>query len=101
MDPPNNLIDYFRKREYSHDNSLAYLNTLLEKRQLFEFRNKNSVQKYCKDYLIGDSTISTIALAISPDGKYVATTHGDHTVKILDYMDGSIKAIFVGHPSNI
>ena len=32
--------------------------------------------------------LSTIAVAISPDGETVATSHGDHTIKIFKYYTG-------------
>lgn len=34
------------------------------------------------------SVLSTIAVAISPDGETVATSHGDHTIKIFKYYSG-------------
>ncbi|KAK7245283.1 hypothetical protein RIF29_40122 [Crotalaria pallida] len=40
---------------------------------------------------------STIAAAFSPDGKVLASTHGDHTVKIIDCETGSCLKVLVGH----
>ncbi|XP_061341436.1 uncharacterized protein LOC133287780 [Gastrolobium bilobum] len=40
---------------------------------------------------------STIAAAFSPDGKVLASTHGDHTVKIIDCESGSCLKVLVGH----
>jgi WD40 repeat protein len=34
------------------------------------------------------TVLSTIAVAISPDGETVATSHGDHTIKIFKYYTG-------------
>lgn len=41
---------------------------------------------------------STIALDFSPDGTLLATTHGDHTVKILDALTLTVSLVLVGHP---
>ncbi|KAF0932433.1 hypothetical protein E2562_010345 [Oryza meyeriana var. granulata] len=40
---------------------------------------------------------STIAAAFSPDGKTLASTHGDHTVKIIDYQTGKCLKVLSGH----
>ena len=40
---------------------------------------------------------STIAAAFSPDGKVLASTHGDHTVKIIDCETGRCLKVLVGH----
>ncbi|GAB4851396.1 hypothetical protein Ancab_030799 [Ancistrocladus abbreviatus] len=40
---------------------------------------------------------STIAAAFSPDGKTLASTHGDHTVKIIDCCTGNCLKVLSGH----
>ncbi|XP_051133188.1 uncharacterized protein LOC127252870 isoform X1 [Andrographis paniculata] len=40
---------------------------------------------------------STIAAAFSPDGKKLASTHGDHTVKIIDCQTGQCLKVLSGH----
>lgn len=40
---------------------------------------------------------STIAAAFSPDGRTLASTHGDHTVKIIDYQTGKCLKVLSGH----
>ncbi|XP_075487100.1 uncharacterized protein LOC142526524 [Primulina tabacum] len=40
---------------------------------------------------------STIAAAFSADGKTLASTHGDHTVKIIDYQTGKCLKVLSGH----
>ncbi|XP_044493310.1 uncharacterized protein LOC123216802 isoform X3 [Mangifera indica] len=40
---------------------------------------------------------STIAAAFSPDGRTLASTHGDHTVKILDCQTGNCLKVLSGH----
>ncbi|KAF1790863.1 WD40-repeat-containing domain [Phytophthora cactorum] len=44
------------------------------------------------------TTKSTISIAISPDGKTFASTHGDHTVKIICIETGKVIQTLVGHP---
>ncbi|KAK9067515.1 hypothetical protein SSX86_011626 [Deinandra increscens subsp. villosa] len=40
---------------------------------------------------------STIAAAFSPDGRILASTHGDHTVKIIDCQTGKCLKVLSGH----
>lgn len=40
---------------------------------------------------------STIAAAFSPDGRALASTHGDHTVKIIDCQTGNCLKVLSGH----
>ncbi|XP_023000468.1 uncharacterized protein LOC111494728 [Cucurbita maxima] len=40
---------------------------------------------------------STIAAAFSPDGRTLASTHGDHTVKIIDCQTGTCLKVLSGH----
>ncbi|KAI3847270.1 hypothetical protein MKX03_023945 [Papaver bracteatum] len=40
---------------------------------------------------------STIAAAFSPDGRTLASTHGDHTVKIIDCQTGNCLKVLSGH----
>ncbi|CAA3009242.1 WD40 YVTN repeat-like-containing domain-containing [Olea europaea subsp. europaea] len=40
---------------------------------------------------------STIAAAFSPDGKTLASTHGDHTVKVIDCQTGKCLKVLSGH----
>lgn len=40
---------------------------------------------------------STIAVAYSPDGRTLASTHGDHTVKLIDTATGDVMTSLVGH----
>jgi len=45
-----------------------------------------------------DATRSTIALCTSPDGQWLASTHGDHTVKILNASTLKVVSSLDGHP---
>lgn len=40
---------------------------------------------------------STIAASFSPNGCLLASTHGDHTVKIVDCFSGTFKKVLEGH----
>ncbi|DBA02410.1 TPA: hypothetical protein N0F65_007229 [Lagenidium giganteum] len=58
-----------------------------------------SVTKHESRYFeLPPTTKSTISIAISPDGRTFASTHGDHTVKIICYQTGRILQTLVGHP---
>lgn len=50
--------------------------------------------KYCP---LSPPPRSTIAAAFSLDGKTIASTHGDHTVKIIDCQTGRCLKILSGH----
>ncbi|KAL6571364.1 hypothetical protein OROHE_003007 [Orobanche hederae] len=50
--------------------------------------------KYCP---LQPSPRSTIAAAFSPDGKTLASTHGDHTAKIIDCQTGKCLKVLSGH----
>jgi activator-of-BECN1-regulated-autophagy protein 1 len=45
-----------------------------------------------------DTAISTISIDFSPDGRTVASTHGDHSVKITCCNTGALIRNLVGHP---
>lgn len=45
-----------------------------------------------------DDTRSTISLCFSPDGSTFASSHGDHTVKIVNSYTGKVQHVLVGHP---
>jgi WD40 repeat protein len=42
--------------------------------------------------------VSTISLSFSPDGRTLASTHGDHTVKITSCHTGKLVRNLDGHP---
>ena len=44
------------------------------------------------------NSVSTIAMAISPTGYDMASTHGDHTVKVISCIDWKVKRVLRGHP---
>ncbi|CAD7696597.1 unnamed protein product [Ostreobium quekettii] len=55
--------------------------------------------QHCKSELcdLQSHPRSTIATAVSPDGRLVASTHGDHSVKIVDYATGKLVRELTGH----
>ena len=66
------------------------------RRELSELR----CASHCRaEYLaLPPTTKSTISVAFSPDLKRFASTHGDHTVKVVDFESGRVAATLVGHP---
>lgn len=68
------------------------------RRELFSWVEAESLQylsaKYCS---LVPAPRSTIAAAFSPDGKTIASTHGDHTVKIIDCKTGNCLQVLNGH----
>ncbi|KAG9141575.1 hypothetical protein Leryth_022247 [Lithospermum erythrorhizon] len=50
--------------------------------------------KYCP---LSPPPRSTIAAAFSPDGLTLASTHGDHTVKLIDWQTGRCLKVLSGH----
>lgn len=53
----------------------------------------------CKfDNPLPPSVSSTIAIAMACNGQTFATTHGDHTVKVFDFISGEQVRVFSGHP---
>jgi len=71
------------------------LDTLLES-SFFETTNESVLPPVVLP--LNDSVLSTIAIAISPNGETIATSHGDHTIKVFHYHTGKQYRIFRGHP---
>ena len=63
-----------------------------------------AVTKFRTSYLLGEgaqaaeSAVSTISVAFSTDGDALASTHGDHTVKITCCHSGRLLQTLEGHP---
>ena len=47
---------------------------------------------------VSSRAVSTISIAFSPDGQAVASTHGDHSVKIASCLTGRLLQSLEGHP---
>jgi activator-of-BECN1-regulated-autophagy protein 1 len=55
---------------------------------------RHCTAKYCT---LEPAPRSTIAAAFSPDGNTLASTHGDHTVKIICCQTGLCLKVLSGH----
>ncbi|XP_022760414.1 uncharacterized protein LOC111306775 isoform X4 [Durio zibethinus] len=68
------------------------------RRDLLSWVEAESLQHFSAKYCpLLPPPRSTIAAAFSPDGKTLASTHGDHTVKIIDCQTGSCLKVLSGH----
>ncbi|CAI9117977.1 OLC1v1019473C1 [Oldenlandia corymbosa var. corymbosa] len=68
------------------------------RRGLISWVEAESLQHLLADYCpLLPPPRSTIAAAFSPDGKTLASTHGDHTVKIIDCQTGKCLKVLSGH----
>ncbi|KAK3132396.1 hypothetical protein QOZ80_6AG0520790 [Eleusine coracana subsp. coracana] len=65
---------------------------------LFSWLESQSLHRWSAKYCpLVPPPRSTIAAAFSPDGRTLASTHGDHTVKIIDYQTGKCLKELIGH----
>lgn len=65
---------------------------------LFSWAESQSLHRWSARYcLLLPAPRSTIAAAFSPDGRTLASTHGDHTVKIIDCQTGKCLKVLLGH----
>ncbi|XP_031251263.1 uncharacterized protein LOC116109176 [Pistacia vera] len=68
------------------------------RRGLVSWVESESLQRLSADYCaLLPPPRSTIAAAFSLDGKALASTHGDHTVKIIDCQTGRCLRVLCGH----
>ncbi|XP_055813791.1 uncharacterized protein LOC129883209 isoform X2 [Solanum dulcamara] len=68
------------------------------KRGLISWVEAESMRHFSAEYCpLLPPPRSTIAAAFSPDGKTLASTHGDHTVKIIDCQSGKCLKVLSGH----
>ena len=68
------------------------------KTSLDNFVERDSLKRFAARYCaLLPNPRSTIANAYSCDGTYVASTHGDHTVKIIDVSSGECVKVLCGH----
>jgi activator-of-BECN1-regulated-autophagy protein 1 len=56
------------------------------------------LQFECRYFELPATTKSAISICFSPDGQTFASTHGDHTVKIVAFDSGIILQTLEGHP---
>ena len=86
-----NVLEILRRRETSSQRHEIDIVDSFEK----SFASGNFVPI---TFPLSQNAVSTIAIAISPDGRTIASTHGDHTVKIFHYLSGRLFREFRGHP---
>ncbi|KAF8696054.1 hypothetical protein HU200_036942 [Digitaria exilis] len=68
------------------------------KHDIFSWAESQSLHRWSAKYCpLLPPPRSTIAAAFSPDGKTLASTHGDHTVKIIDCHTGKCLKVLSGH----
>ena len=68
------------------------------KTSLENFVERDSLKRFAARYCaLLPNPRSTIANAYSCDGTHVASTHGDHTVKIIDVSSGTLVKTLCGH----
>ncbi|KAG8369754.1 hypothetical protein BUALT_Bualt14G0046600 [Buddleja alternifolia] len=82
-------IDPYRTKSESSTDARQELRSWVEAESLLHLS-----AKYCP---LLPPPRSTIAAAFSPDGKTLASTHGDHTVKIIDCQTGKCLKVLSGH----
>ncbi|KAK8822771.1 hypothetical protein WA556_001663, partial [Blastocystis sp. ATCC 50177/Nand II] len=72
------------------------------KRRLFDvFAETKSTKDYtCEEvkFMYPEMVRSTITIEFQKEGHIFASTHGDHTVKIVDFSTGKILRTLIGHP---
>jgi activator-of-BECN1-regulated-autophagy protein 1 len=87
------MISFIKSREHQFHSSLKLAHRLLEDLFLCGFSDSPI------DYLASDETVlSTISISLSIDGELIATTHGDHTVKVFELKTCKLIQCFRGHP---
>ncbi|TVU32442.1 hypothetical protein EJB05_24173 [Eragrostis curvula] len=68
------------------------------KQDIFSWAESQSLHHWSAKYCpLVPPPRSTIAAAFSPDGKTLASTHGDHTVKVIDCHTGKCLKVLSGH----
>ncbi|KUF99222.1 hypothetical protein AM588_10011285 [Phytophthora nicotianae] len=88
LNPPN-IASLLLRREFGGSRRQKTVRAIGEDKEENFWAESESAAK---------TTKSTISIAISPDGKTFASTHGDHTVKIICIETGKVIQTLVGHP---
>lgn len=89
--------------------TLNEANFIQSRRFNFSPRTKKSLELLCEDkvskykleevhYSLPSSIKSTFIMTFSPDGRKVASTHGDHCIYICDLNTGKLLGTLEGHP---
>jgi WD40 repeat protein len=86
------MIEYLKQREVCLHTDSVKLTSLAEDIFLLNYDKPF-------DFLsMNDSVLSTIAFSLSQNGETMASTHGDHTVKVFEITSGNMIRCFRGHP---
>lgn len=118
---PMKLLDLLKSREYSSHGYQSTINELLEK--IFSQSSNGLIENYDDEHsccfirnertsshvnlhenIITENikfsrdVISTICLACSPDGATFASSHGDHTIKVFNFVTSELICVLYGHP---
>eukprot|EP01031_Cornospumella_fuschlensis_P027961 gene27961-33764_t len=89
---PPNILDLLKRRELSP-------NPLHISRQLGYWADDSFARaKVVSRQNLTTNSVSTIAIAMSPDRSTFASTHGDHTVKVFTVHNNKQIRTFSGHP---
>ena len=70
----------------------------LQRQRLGSNPNINNLLHALPNRPTSTPSVSTISLSFSPDGRTLASTHGDHTVKITCVHSGKLLRTLEGHP---
>uniref|UniRef100_H3HAW5 Uncharacterized protein n=1 Tax=Phytophthora ramorum TaxID=164328 RepID=H3HAW5_PHYRM len=94
-----NIANVLLRREFGGSRRQQTVRAVGEDREENFWAESESAAKHQSRYFeLPQTTKSTISIAISPDGKTFASTHGDHTVKIICIETGKVLQTLVGHP---
>lgn len=86
------LLDRKRKALYSNKSQKRLFDIYAETKSVKDF-TEEEVQ-----FLFPETVKSTITIEFQKEGHIFASTHGDHTVKIIDFHTGRVIRTLVGHP---
>ncbi|KAK8791804.1 hypothetical protein WA158_005181 [Blastocystis sp. Blastoise] len=79
------------KENVSFPNEKEYIQSFCESRCVQEFTERQV--KFSQPQFVR----TTIAIDFSPDGRWFASSHGDHTIRIISFPDGTIHRVLTGH----
>jgi len=98
----------WRRHLYRNSRVLVNVATLLQQREIAPQGRLKALERWAEMETMvrgkeetlntGENTKSTISIAFSEDGKFLASTHGDHTVKVFACESGALIRSFEGHP---
>jgi len=85
-----------RRSSYSHQIFPTF--STPSRTQIAQYAEYASVTRFHSSYLpLQPNTVSTISIAFSADGSLLASTHGDHTVKVSCCYSGRLLSVCTGH----